>query len=418
MSVRGSAGALLIVLLTATALGGCGGTSPATSGVFEVSSYARAAAANPVTVSPLPGTPDASPSTQISFLGAAGTTVSAVHVVGSRSGGHTGVLRAYSTGTGESFIPITPFTAGERVTVSAQVAGPAAGTRARRRFTIAHQAPIGQKEFPNNPGDAHAIQHYSTAPALTPSTVHITTPAKPGASPGDLFLAPYQGNGTPGPMIVDQGGNLVWFHPLPAGQSATNFDVQPYQGKPVLTWWQGRMLQLGFGQGEDASLRHLLPADRPRTRRQRLPRRPARVRASRPKGTAWIDAFDPVEMNLSSVHGPSAGVLTDSVVQEIDIKTGLVMWEWHALGHIPLSDSYNPVPHSYPWDYVAPQLDRPGTGGRRARVGPQHLDDRTTSTCTPARFRWRIGGFALKLQSWCAARTSTGSTTPTSSPAG
>jgi hypothetical protein len=29
-------------------------------------------------------------------------------------------------------------------------------------------------------------------------------------------------------------------------------------------------------------------------------------------------------------------VLTDSVVQQIDIKTGLVMWEWHALGHIPL----------------------------------------------------------------------------------
>ncbi len=68
-----------------------------------------AAASNPVTVSPLPGTADASPATQISFLGAAGTQVSDVSVVGSRSGAHTGRLQAYSTGTGESFLPAHPF---------------------------------------------------------------------------------------------------------------------------------------------------------------------------------------------------------------------------------------------------------------------------------------------------------------------
>ena len=32
--------------------------------------------------------------------------------------------------------------------------------------------------------------------------------------------------------------------------------------------------------------------------------------------------------------------LLDSIVQEVDIRTGLVVWEWHALGHIPLADSY------------------------------------------------------------------------------
>jgi len=30
-------------------------------------------------------------------------------------------------------------------------------------------------------------------------------------------------------------------------------------------------------------------------------------------------------------------VLTDSVVQEIDIKTGLVMWECHSPGHVAVS---------------------------------------------------------------------------------
>ena len=77
-------------------------------------------------------------------------------------------------------------------------------------------------------------------------------------------------------MIVDQAGNLVWFHPLPAHEEATNLQVQQYEGKPVLTWWQGRILEVGFGQGEDVDLRHLLPARRRDPRRQRLQSRPAR----------------------------------------------------------------------------------------------------------------------------------------------
>ena len=84
-------------------------------------------------------------------------------------------------------------------------------------FTVAHQANVSHVEFPNNPGDPRAIQHYASAPSLTPSTVTITTQAQAGAAPGDLFLAPYQGEGTPGPMIAEQDGALVWFHPLPKG---------------------------------------------------------------------------------------------------------------------------------------------------------------------------------------------------------
>ncbi|MBA3807497.1 MAG: arylsulfotransferase family protein [Solirubrobacterales bacterium] len=374
-------------LASAAVVAACGSTSSASQGTGV--SAAHLAAGNPVAVSPQPGTPDASASTQISFLGAAGTTVSAVRVLGSRSGAHSGVLRAYSTGTGESFIPSHPFKAGEHVTVSAQIAGSAVGT-AKTSFTVAHQAPIAQKEFPNNPGDAHAVQHYSTAPSLTPSTVHITTAAKPGASPGDLFLAPYQGKGTPGPMIVDQSGSLVWFKPVPAGQSATNFEVQTYQGKPALTWWQGRILQLGFGQGEtliyDSSYRQIAKVRAGNGYR-------ADLHATRitPEGTAWIDVFDPIEMNLSSVHGPSSGVLTDSVVQEIDIKTGLVMWEWHTLGHLPLGESHNPVPHSYPWDYAHLNSAVPGSANDvlvsvRNTWALYDIDIRSGA------IRWRLGG--------------------------
>jgi hypothetical protein len=387
-----SAGLALGSVSIAVGMCACGGTTPATSATLSAS--VRAAATGGVAVSPQPGTPDASATTQISFLGAPGTKVSDVRVSGSQSGVHSGVLRAYSTGTGESFLPSHPFRAGEKVTVHAQAGGAAVSTS----FTIAHQAPVSQKQFPLNPGDAKAVQHYSSAPSLTPSTVKITTKAKPGAAPGDLFLAPYQGKGTPGPMIAEQDGSLVWFKPLPAGETATNLQVQQYEGKPVLTWWQGRVLQVGFGQGAievyNTSYQHV------RT-----------IRAGNgyhadlheihltPDGTAWTDDFDPIKMNLSKSGGKSDGVLTDSIIQQIDIKTGLVMWEWHALGHIPLSESNNPAPkYSYPWDYVHINSISPGPNGDVL------LSSRNTWALydvdiASGQIRWRLGGkhSSLKL---------------------
>jgi len=397
MQRLGPAGLTLGALASAIALSACGGASRASS--VTLSASVRAAGAGSVAISPQPGTPDASASTQISFLGAPGTKVSDVRVTGSRSGAHPGVLRAYSTGTGESFLPSKPFRAGEKVTVHASAGGHAVSTS----FTIAHQAPVSQKQFPLEAGDPRAVQHYSSAPSLTPSTVRITTPAKAGAAPGYLMLAPYQGKGTPGPMIAEQDGSLVWFKPLPAGQTATSLQVQQYQGKPVLTWWQGRVLEVGFGQGAielyDTSYHHA-----------------ATVRAGNgyhadlhefhltPEGTMWNDSFDPIEMNLSSVGGRANGVLTDSVIQEIDVKTGLVMWEWHALGHIPLAESYNPAPkYSWPWDYVHVNSISPGTKGdvllsARNTWGLYDVD------IASGQIRWRLGGKRSTLKLGPGAR--------------
>jgi hypothetical protein len=192
-------------------------------------------------------------------------------------------------------------------------------------------------------------------------------------------------------MITDQSGNLIWFHPLPSGDSSTSLRVQQYEGKPVLTWWQGRILELGFGQGEDVIYN---------TAYEKV----AAVRAGNgysadlhefrltPEGTAWIDVFDPVKLNLSSAGGPANGQVSDSVIEEVDVKTGLVMWQWHALGHIPITESQNPAPKgSYPWDYVHINSISPGT----------HDDVLLSSRNTWALYdvnihsggvRWRVGG--------------------------
>ena len=392
---------LFLALAVGVGLCACGSTSSASLDAVSDAPIPTAdvsvAAANPVAVSPLPGTEDASPATQISFLGGSGTQVSDVRVVGSRSGSHSGRLEAYSTGTGESFEPSHPFVAGERVTVHALVSDGAGASRqaASTTFTVLPETPVSQKEFPINPGSSSDVQHYVSAPTLTPSTVRITTPARPGASPGDLFLAPYQGEGTAGPMISEQDGALVWFHPLPAGESATNFQVQRYEGQPVLTWWQGRVLEVGFGQGEDVIYN---------TSYQPV----AYVRAGNgyhadlheirltPEGTAWIDAFDPIRLNLSRYHGSNSAIVNDSVVQEIDVKTGLVMWEWHALGHIALSESHNPVPASpsSPWDYVhINSADPRGAGSDQ----PSEVLMSSRNTWTLYDVNMRTGAFQWRL---------------------
>ncbi len=400
--------AALGAALLAVALGACGGGATAASIALGDPAAVAAAAANAVTVSPLPGTPDASPATQISFLGGDGTKVADVSVVGSHSGTHAGHLVEYSTGTGASFLPAKPFVPGEHVTVNALV-GSGAGTsggvpnqKVTTSFTVANQVDVSQAQFPLNPGDPHAVQHYASAPQLTPSTVTITKPAGAAAAPGDLFMAPYQGLGAPGPMIAEQNGQLVWFHPLPPHDTATNFRVQSYQGQPALTWWQGRIIKVGYGEGEDVIYNNAYQPI-------------ATVRAGNgyradlheflltPAGTAWIDAFDPIHMNLSSVHGSAHGILLDSVIEELDVKTGLVMWEWHALGHIPLNNSLNHVSSArYPWDYVhinsiSPEPERAGIGNAaEGRPGNVMLSARNTWTLYDVSmhtggFQWLLG---------------------------
>jgi hypothetical protein len=141
-------------------------------------------------------------------------------------------------------------------------------------------------------------------------------------------------------MILAEDGSLVWFQPLsPAGTRASDFRVQQYEGKPALTWWQDPLTAGGqTTAGEvimDSSYRQL-----------------AVVRAGNgyqpdlhefqitPQGTAMITVYDAIDCDLSRVGGPRDAAVADTLFQQLDLKTGLVMYEWHSLDHVPLSDSY------------------------------------------------------------------------------
>jgi hypothetical protein len=308
--------------------------------------------AGSVTVSPLPGSRDASPQTQISFLGVPKGDLSLSSVVGSRTGAHTGHFEGYSEGDGASFVPSKPFAQGETVTVTGQVRTGGAVQPLSDSFTIAAQDPLTTTpETMHNAGSSQ-VQMFRSRPDLRPPTVTVTA-SSPAVAPGDEFVAPYSGPGQSGPMILDPSGGLLWFKALPTHTAATNLRVQEYAGKQVLTWWQGDISVHGFGLGEDVILDSAYALI-------------ARVRAGNglqadlhefqltPQGTALITAYDPIYCNLSKVGGSTDGAVTDGTFQEIDVRTGLVMYQWTSLDHVALAESYAPAKTSdtqFPFDF-------------------------------------------------------------------
>jgi hypothetical protein len=304
-----------------------------------------------LSASPLPGSRDASPATQISLLGASRRRLADVTAVGSLSGRHDGVLRGYSQHDGASFLPAAPFRAGESVTVSGDLLRGGAPVPFSYQFTVSTPDAIPHtppgKPATGKPGE---VGSYRTRPDLHPPRLTVTT-RSPNVAPGYLLVTPYAGPGQGGPAIFDNSGNLVWFHPMPRGTQATNFQVQRYRGHKVLTWWQGYIPPQGFGEGEDVIADHSY-------------RQIAVVHAGNgytsdlhdfqlgPNGTAFPTVFNPVRCDLHAAHGPANAAVTDGVYQEIDVKTGLVRREWHSLDHVALTASHpKPTGASLLWPY-------------------------------------------------------------------
>jgi hypothetical protein len=200
---------------------------------------------------------------------------------------------------------------------------------------------------------------FCSRPGLRPPTVMVTATvggSASGVDPGFLLLGPgpvsLRGSEQFGPMIVDRTGGLVWFRPLAAGLEVTNFTTAEYQGKPVLVWWEGKVLPSGYGRGEAVLV-------------DRSYREVARVRAAGGRsmdlhalsltraGTALFTCYPQiVPADLSSIGGSRDAHVYESIIQEVDIATGRLLFEWRSLQHIAPEDSHEPL--GEPYDYLHP----------------------------------------------------------------
>jgi hypothetical protein len=300
-----------------------------------------ASGASAVSVFPIPGSRVASPQSQIAFRGVSATRLRRVVVTGSRSGRHAGLVEADSDGAGGSFLPVKPFKPGEVVTVrsSLNVLRVRHGTF---RFTVARPSESIPFRRRGSAGRTRGdVWRFHSAPTLQPAAIKVIKRER-SAAQGDIFVGPQVGPLRDGPEIIDPNGHLVWFQPAPANDSATDVRVQSYEGRPVLTWWQGNVNE-GCGRGEDliydTSYRKVGAVQAANGMSADL----HEFHITR-SNTAWITAYYPVYWDARAVNRPRRQIVLDSVVQEIDIKTGLVLFQWDSLDHVPLADSRAALP--------------------------------------------------------------------------
>jgi len=366
-----------------------GGTSPAC--LPSTLEHSASLPGTDVDVSPEPGTDTANPHTQISFLGTSVANIREVSVVGSRSGHHRGHVYSYFQGDGGSFVPEKPLDPGEQVTVRAVIGAGGGARRVEFGFRVDTPYPTATvADFPNPSAAPADYQSFDTMPDVQAPILDVTVPDRDPAA-GDILTTNGPGPGQYGPLIYTPQGRLVWFDRLSGGETAEDLNEQTYEGRRDLTWWKGRVLSLGFGQGED-----LVMSSRYQT--------VARVTAGNglhadlhdfqlaPDDVAYITAYNPIRCDLKSLRGAPRGALVDTAIQEIDMKTGLVRWEWHSLDHVAASESETETPTTAtPWDWFhlnSIDLERGGDiliSARSTWAGYQ-LEGGS------GRILWRLGG--------------------------
>ena len=203
-------------------------------------------------------------------------------------------------------------------------------------------------------------------------------------------------------MIIDGSGRLVWFRPLPAPEVAAGLRVGTYGGRPALTWWQGEVTASAFGLGEgviaDTSYRTRAIVHAGNGYAMDL--HEFRLTGD---GDALCTVYSPVLVHLPGTPVATTTTVMDAIAQEIDIRTGLVVWEWHALGHIPLADSYATAANSATYDAFHINSLQALPGGRvlvSARdTSAIYSVDRATG-----RIVWTLGGKASSFRLGGGAR--------------
>jgi hypothetical protein len=359
-------------------------------------------------VLPFPGTPDVPPGTSIGFPTLAPTQLSSVRVVGSRSGLHAGVVSAQPRGRGSQFAPRRPFSSGERVTVSAalrsKAAAAAAGAPGARslRFSFQIATPV-----PANLAASSSAESSSASPAIPGQSTRATGPrthsfhSAPRLHPpivtmvgqdtdrssGDIFLDARH-SAQNGPYILDSSGGLVWLGPLRHGLIASDTRVQHYSNHPVLTYYQGSPSRgVGVLLNQHYKRIHTVTAG-DGYQRQGISTHEFELT---PEGTALVEVHAAVRANLVSVGGPPSGVLGNSIIQEIDIATNKVVWEWSAYGHIPLRDSYATYHPGTAYDAYHLNSIQQLPGGNLL-VSFRHLSAVLSINKKTGHTNWRLGG--------------------------
>jgi len=239
---------------------------------------------------------------------------------------------------------------------------------------------------------------YRSRGDLAPQVMTVSTPAI-GTAPGFLFTTPSYNFKSDGPAIYDDRGSPVWVHPLTGTTTAEGFRVASFGGTPVLTWWEGTVSAQGLGAGQ-----YVIADD--------TYREIGRFGAAdgvagdlhefliTPQGTALIIAgrevqlASPVTVAASGSVAPTIVTTAwEGIVQEIDIATQKVLFEWHSMDHVDPAESYLPLPSTpgQAYDYLHMNSIDVDTDGNLL-LSARHTFCVYKIDRTSGAVMWRLGG--------------------------
>jgi hypothetical protein len=194
---------------------------------------------------------------------------------------------------------------------------------------------------PLSPAVPSNVQSFVTQPDFHPVGVSIARSSSlPAGTPEYLFLAPRASTlgplptgADPGLMICDLDGNLVWWsRRASAGYDPFNFRVQTYQGRPVLTWFQGT---IGPGYATGGSYQ-IANGDYVQIESFKAHNTPSDLHEFiiNAEDHALVTSYDP------ATYSP----LVVGHAQIIDIASGDLLFDWPSYPAVPESESYtNPT---------------------------------------------------------------------------
>lgn len=194
---------------------------------------------------------------------------------------------------------------------------------------------------------------FRSRPDLHPPVITVDTISK-AIAPGLILTDAHAGPSHQGPIILDGKGDLVWFLDLSPGSTtalrAFNFQVQSLLDKPVLTWFEGAVVD-GHGQG------HYELWDTTYTKVAEVEGKNGYLAdlhefVLTPRGTALFTCFGEAPANLTGFGGTKSANYFYGVVQEVDVSTGALLFEWRSDQYVGLGESYQPITSdTVPWDY-------------------------------------------------------------------
>ncbi|MGH3214079.1 MAG: arylsulfotransferase family protein, partial [Streptosporangiaceae bacterium] len=230
---------------------------------------------------------------------------------------------------------------------------------------------------------------------LQPPMLSVSVLGSPYGIPPYMFLGnkPYKGTvvGQEGLLIARRDGDIAWFSPITKGQ-VLDFNVHSYQGKPVLTWWHGST-GASYGQGTcyiaDSSYSLIATIKggnglMPDMHEFNLT----------DQGTALVDAYRVHTADLSPLGGKSKGTIVSGVVQEIDVATGDIVFEWDSFDHVPVTetkDAFFGGTPANPFDYFHINSIAVAPDGNLL-VSSRHTWTVYKIGRRDGQIRWRLGG--------------------------